>query len=218
MDFLTKELVFINELDKESTRHLVQLLKKLFQVVPVGESVPVSVSHGDFTPWNMYCDEQRLYVYDWEMARNGMPMLFDLFHFTYQSLILQQRKGYAEVKDTINQWTDSTFSTATREEVSESSRASSRPLSFIQCKSLPASVSQRTRTADAESMDDERMDIGDRRLPRIDTANSRKIMNQRKAFLAYFFKAIKPFRYALLKFIHESIDALPGKFRCGYAH
>ncbi len=34
-------------------------------------------------------------------------------------------------------------------------------------------------------------------------------MNQRKAFLAYFFKAIKPFRYALLKFIHESIDALP---------
>jgi hypothetical protein len=105
MDFLTKELVFINELDKESTRHLVQLLTKLFQVVPVGESVPVSVSHGDFTPWNMYCDEQRLYVYDWEMARNGMPMLFDLFHFTYQSLILQQRKGYAEVKDTINQWT-----------------------------------------------------------------------------------------------------------------
>lgn len=104
MDFLRKELVFINNLNRNSTKHLVQLLTQLFQSLPQETYIPVSVSHGDFTPWNMYCDEQRLYVYDWEMARNGIPMFFDLFHFTYQSQILQQRNNYSAVKETINQW------------------------------------------------------------------------------------------------------------------
>ena len=83
---------------------LVKGLKQLYSTISLGEAIPVSVSHGDFTPWNMYCDDQRLYVYDWEMARNGIPMLFDLFHFSYQSVILQQQKSYKEVKININEW------------------------------------------------------------------------------------------------------------------
>lgn len=34
-------------------------------------------------------------------------------------------------------------------------------------------------------------------------------MNQRNAYLNYFFKAIKPLRYALLKFVSNSIDDIP---------
>lgn len=34
-------------------------------------------------------------------------------------------------------------------------------------------------------------------------------MNQRRHFLEYFFKEMKPYRYALLKFIHTSIDEIP---------
>ena len=34
-------------------------------------------------------------------------------------------------------------------------------------------------------------------------------MNQRRLFLNYFFKEMKPYRYALLKFIHKSIDEIP---------
>ncbi len=104
MDFLTQELVFINQLDREKVKNLVGLLRQLYKTVPTGLSVPVSLSHGDFTPWNMYCDEKRLYVYDWELASNGIPLFFDLFHFTYQSVILQQRKAYAEVKENISLW------------------------------------------------------------------------------------------------------------------
>ncbi|MBL7922906.1 MAG: phosphotransferase [Bacteroidia bacterium] len=104
MDFLNRELVFINTIDQTATLRLVELLRQLYLELPQGLTVPVSVSHGDFTPWNMYCDEQRLYVYDWEMARNGIPMLFDLFHFSYQSVILQQRKNYPEVRDAIHSW------------------------------------------------------------------------------------------------------------------
>lgn len=102
--FLCEELVFINDLNKQKTRELIRLMKEVYNSIAATEPVAVSISHGDFTPWNMYCDEQRLYVYDWEMAKNGIPMLFDLFHFTYQSVILQHRKNYTEVKETINSW------------------------------------------------------------------------------------------------------------------
>lgn len=102
--FLFKEIVYSNNLDQQKIQTLVKGLKQLYSTISLGESIPVSVSHGDFTPWNMYCDEQRLYVYDWEMARNGIPMLFDLFHFSYQSVILQQQKSYTEVRASINVW------------------------------------------------------------------------------------------------------------------
>ncbi|MBK9637472.1 MAG: hypothetical protein IPO63_06540 [Bacteroidetes bacterium] len=34
-------------------------------------------------------------------------------------------------------------------------------------------------------------------------------MNQRRIFLNYFFKEMKPYRYALLKFIHNTLDEIP---------
>lgn len=102
--YLNNELVYLNNLDKRKIQILVSGLKQLYATISLGESIPVSVSHGDFTPWNMYCDDQRLYVYDWEMAKNGIPMLFDLFHFSYQSIILQQQKSYTEVRANINSW------------------------------------------------------------------------------------------------------------------
>lgn len=104
MEYLSRELTFTNTLNREKTLHLIGLMRELYSRIPLTETVPVSVSHGDFTPWNMYCDEYRLYVYDWEMAGNGIPMLFDLFHFSYQSTILQKRQQYPAVKSTIQSW------------------------------------------------------------------------------------------------------------------
>jgi hypothetical protein len=52
----------------------------------------------------MYSDEQRLYVYDWELAQNGIPMFFDLYHFTFQTTILQHRKEFIGVKDAMLKW------------------------------------------------------------------------------------------------------------------
>lgn len=104
MEWMKRELQFTNGLDEATTRQLMHHLRKLYNSIDPETKVPVSVSHGDFTPWNMYCDEQRLYVYDWELAKNGIPMLFDLFHFTFQSVILQQRKSYKQVKENISRW------------------------------------------------------------------------------------------------------------------
>ena len=104
LHFLSNEVVFINELSREKTADLTALLQALCKHIDTNEHIALSVSHGDFTPWNMYCDEQRLYVYDWEMARNGIPLFFDLFHFTYQTTILRQRRNYPAVKNQIDQW------------------------------------------------------------------------------------------------------------------
>lgn len=104
MEFLKHDLMFTNNLPQEKTKKIVRLLRKLYNSIPVNEKIAVSISHGDFTPWNMYCDEQRLFVYDWEMAKSGMPMLFDLFHFTFQSTILSRRKTYREVEEANRGW------------------------------------------------------------------------------------------------------------------
>lgn len=104
MEFLKQELLFSNGLNADKTKRIIYLLKKVYHSISVTDEIAVSVSHGDFTPWNMYCDEQRLYVYDWELARNGIPMLFDLFHFTFQSTILQQQKKYSDVIKSVQKW------------------------------------------------------------------------------------------------------------------
>ena len=104
LNWLKQEVLFTNNTNIAQAGKLVQLLRKLFLSIDDTEQVAVSVSHGDFTPWNMYCDEQRLYVYDWELAQNGIPMLFDLYHFTFQTTILQNRKDFIGVKDAMLKW------------------------------------------------------------------------------------------------------------------
>jgi hypothetical protein len=45
---------------------------------------PSALMHGDFTPWNMYLDEELIYLYDWENASQA-PLFFDIYHFIFQS-------------------------------------------------------------------------------------------------------------------------------------
>jgi hypothetical protein len=39
------------------------------------------LSHGDFTPWNTFFVDGRLYVFDWEYADHIYPAGYDLIHF-----------------------------------------------------------------------------------------------------------------------------------------
>ncbi len=58
-------------------------------------AVPVARAHGDFTPWNTFVGaEGRVYAYDWELSQPGMPLLFDAFHYAFQSGILVGHKDY----------------------------------------------------------------------------------------------------------------------------
>lgn len=43
--------------------------------------LPASLSHGDFTPWNTFMANGRLYVFDWEYAEKAWPASSDIIHF-----------------------------------------------------------------------------------------------------------------------------------------
>lgn len=45
-------------------------------------TLPASLSHGDFTPWNTFIVNDHLYVFDWEYAEQALPVSNDVIHFT----------------------------------------------------------------------------------------------------------------------------------------
>lgn len=50
-----------------------------------------SVIHRDFTPWNMYCSESKLYVFDFEYAKYTYPPYIDIVHYLSQTNIFEKK-------------------------------------------------------------------------------------------------------------------------------
>lgn len=65
-----------------------------------------TLSHGDFTPWNMFLKEDKLAVYDWELAHDAYPLGFDAIHFIIQKGVLIERKSWTEIRKEINESTE----------------------------------------------------------------------------------------------------------------
>ena len=59
------------------------------------------MSHGDFTPWNMFIKKDLLYIIDWEMSSENIPILYDLFHYVFQAEILLNQANYGKIKEKI---------------------------------------------------------------------------------------------------------------------
>ena len=58
---------------------------------PVQDEIPVCLAHGDFTPWNTFLQDGRLYVFDWEYAVFSWPVGFDLAHFMLANISPNQQ-------------------------------------------------------------------------------------------------------------------------------
>lgn len=54
-------------------------------IAPGIDILPVSLAHGDFTTWNTFLVEDKLYVFDWEYAHRAYPLGYDQVHFTLSS-------------------------------------------------------------------------------------------------------------------------------------
>ena len=52
-------------------------------------SMPLSVAHGDFAPWNTRLGARSLFVLDWERSCEGMSPLYDAFNFQALQAALQ---------------------------------------------------------------------------------------------------------------------------------
>lgn len=74
---------------------LQHLMTQLTEENPV---VRTSFSHGDFTRWNCYQSKDILHVYDWEMSKPDMPLLFDFFHFVVQGSIFSTNAPVPEMR------------------------------------------------------------------------------------------------------------------------
>jgi hypothetical protein len=55
-------------------------------------SMPLSLAHGDFAPWNTRLGPRSLFVVDWERASEGMSPLYDAFNFQALQAALQGRR------------------------------------------------------------------------------------------------------------------------------
>jgi hypothetical protein len=55
-------------------------------------SMPLSLAHGDFAPWNTRLGPRSLFVLDWERASEGMSPLYDAFNFQALQAALQGRR------------------------------------------------------------------------------------------------------------------------------
>lgn len=58
-----------------------------------GVSLPLSLAHRDFAPWNTRIGSRGLFVFDWDRAATATP-LYDLFHFQAIQAALLSRKRH----------------------------------------------------------------------------------------------------------------------------
>lgn len=53
-------------------------------------TVRYCISHGDFTPWNCFVEDDKLFAFDFEYAKRTYPPYIDLFHYYTQSAIFER--------------------------------------------------------------------------------------------------------------------------------
>jgi hypothetical protein len=90
-----------NGLDRQRIGPYIENLSLLYKVIGDEARFSCGLAHGDFTPWNMYINHEKLYIYDWELSKETMPVLFDLFHYIFQSEVMVNRSDYVHVKNEI---------------------------------------------------------------------------------------------------------------------
>lgn len=64
-----------------------------------GVIVPTGRWHGDWSRWNLGTFGERLWAWDWEYSRTGVPLGLDLPHFHFQSAFIAQRRDLGAAFD-----------------------------------------------------------------------------------------------------------------------
>lgn len=97
IDRMIVERPFIRKEGKHESLRLLRSLDRIRNMIPKDQLIWASVNQGQITPWNRYYEENRLYFQEWEVARNGVPVLFDLYHHVFCQCILQDKNDFKSV-------------------------------------------------------------------------------------------------------------------------
>ncbi len=100
-----KEWHYLNELkiklngidNAKIPNNIVRKLKALMDDVQPDESIQLAFSHGDYTQWNMFENQNKLSLYDWELASSNRTKGFDYFHYIIQYEVLVNHKSWKEI-------------------------------------------------------------------------------------------------------------------------
>jgi hypothetical protein len=68
-----------NRLDDRWRKRLDQAINRL--ELDAGTQFSLAMAHGDFTPWNTFMVDSKLYVFDWEYALEAAPVGINQVHF-----------------------------------------------------------------------------------------------------------------------------------------
>lgn len=80
----------INWLPQKTHQSIVETAINKVMGTYSGKTVNFCAYHADFTPWNMFVESGKLFVFDWEYARLTYPPLLDRYHFFTQTAIFEK--------------------------------------------------------------------------------------------------------------------------------
>ncbi len=79
--------------DRTIVANAIAVVKKKYS----NKDVEFSASHGDFTPWNMFANGKKLFVFDFEYAAMTYPAGLDRYHFFTQTAVFEKHWGADEI-------------------------------------------------------------------------------------------------------------------------
>ena len=80
-------------IDQTIVANAIAVVKKKYS----NKDVEFSASHGDFTPWNMFANGKKLFVFDFEYAGVSYPAGLDRYHFFTQTAVFEKHWGAEEI-------------------------------------------------------------------------------------------------------------------------
>ena len=87
--------------DKNKIEILIKNMKIILESLNSEKEISFAYGHNDFTPWNMFVENDHLYLFDWELAKKDIVLLYDFFHFIFQSQILISKSDYKTIFEVI---------------------------------------------------------------------------------------------------------------------
>ena len=78
---LNKRLIGFRPRLTDAWQHRLQRAIQLIDTITGSPAMHLTLTHGDFTPWNTFIVDQKIYVFDWEYATHALPASADLIHF-----------------------------------------------------------------------------------------------------------------------------------------